>query len=242
MDEALRFFHAFEVWIYLLLGLGAVVYIRKFILAWQELREAAFGLEREIAQSRLNQSASVLVLLLAMAVTEFVLASFVAPAVPGAIPQLTPTLDLLATPTFTLSPGETPQPLETGQPVGAPTAAGGGQAAQTGCLPGQVEILSPKNGEEVSGVVPITGTVNIPDFGFYLFQMKRPEDPENTWAILQAGNEIKNNSKLGDWDTRRLTPGEYQLGLQVKDNQDRILPLCIIQLSVVPSTLETPSP
>jgi hypothetical protein len=63
MEEALSFFRAFEVWIYLLLGLGGLIYIRKFILAWQELRGAAFGLERENAQTRLNQSASVLVLI-----------------------------------------------------------------------------------------------------------------------------------------------------------------------------------
>ena len=57
MEEALSFFRAFEVWIYLLLGLGGLIYIRRFILSWQELREAGFGLERERAQSRLNQSA-----------------------------------------------------------------------------------------------------------------------------------------------------------------------------------------
>lgn len=79
MDEALGFFQAFEVWIYLLLALGGLFYARKFILAWQELRDAAFGLERESAQARLNQAASILVLLLAMAIAEVVLVSFVAP-------------------------------------------------------------------------------------------------------------------------------------------------------------------
>ena len=60
MAEALRFFRAYEFWIYTILALGALVYIRKFILAWDELRGAAFGLERESAQSRLNQAASML--------------------------------------------------------------------------------------------------------------------------------------------------------------------------------------
>ena len=110
MEEALRFFRAYEIWIYLILGLGGLIYIRKFILAWQELREAAFGLERESAQTRLNQSASVLTLLLALSVTLFFLVSFVAPTMPGAIPLLTPTLDLLATATPTLPP----TPPETG--------------------------------------------------------------------------------------------------------------------------------
>ena len=50
MEEALRFFRAYEFWIYILLALGGLIYIRKFILAWEELRGAAFGLEREAAQ------------------------------------------------------------------------------------------------------------------------------------------------------------------------------------------------
>ena len=47
MEEAISFFRAFELWIYLLLGLGGLYYLRKFILAWQELQGASFGLERE---------------------------------------------------------------------------------------------------------------------------------------------------------------------------------------------------
>ncbi len=119
MEEALGFFRAFETWIYLLLGLGGLYYIRKFVLAWQELRSASFGLERESAQSRLNQSASILVLLLTMAVTEFILVSFIAPAMPGPIGLPTPTLNLLATPSITL-PAET---LQAGEPQTTETPA-----------------------------------------------------------------------------------------------------------------------
>src|SRR3972149_1690241 len=102
MEEALRFFRAYEIWIYFLLSLGGLIYLRKFILAWDELRGAAFGLEKESAQSRLNQAAGMLVLLLAIGLAVFVMVSFVAPSVPGANPLLTPTLDVLATTTATL--------------------------------------------------------------------------------------------------------------------------------------------
>lgn len=54
MEEALGFFRALEMWIYLLLGLWGLIIIRKFVLAWQELRGATFGLERENAEGRLN--------------------------------------------------------------------------------------------------------------------------------------------------------------------------------------------
>ena len=236
MEEALSFFRAFELWIYLILGLGGLVYIRKFILAWGELRGASFGLERESAQARLNQAASVMVLLLTMAVTEFVLVSFIAPAIPGAIPLPTPTLDLLATPTFTLSanaPGS-------GELVEITQPAIPEFNTQTGCIPGQIEILFPESGQEVSGVIGVAGTANIPNFGFYKFEIKRPDD--TIWLTIQAGNNIVQDGKLGDWDTTRLTPGEYQLGLVVVDNQAQSSPPCVIQLQVARSNEETPGP
>jgi len=228
MEEALRFFRAYEVWIYLLLGLGGLFYIRKFILAWQELREAAFGLERESAQARLNQSASVLALVLAFTVTEFFLVSFVAPTVPGAVPLLTPTLDLLATATSTLPP-TTPGAAETpNAAIATPLATA--QTAGEGCLPGQVLITSPQNGSEISGVVTISGTATIPNFGFFKLEMKRTDEPN--WLTILAGNEVIVTGTLGSWNTSLLSPGDHQLSLVVTDNQGKSLPPCVVQVRV----------
>ncbi len=228
MEEALRFFRAYEVWIYLLLGLGGVIYIRKFILAWQELRGAAFGLERESAQGRLNQAASILVLLLTMGITEFVLVSFVAPTVPGAIPLLTPTLDLLATPTITLPP-VTPQLGEASVQATVTVTPTAGLAS-SGCIPDQIIIMYPTDGIEISGAVEITGTVDIPNFGFYKLEMKRPE--ETDWQTILAGNDVKRKGILGIWNTSLLPPGYHQLGLVVTDNQGKSLPACITEVRV----------
>ena len=236
MEEALRNLKTFEVWIYLLLGFGGLFFIRKFMLAWQELRVAAFGLERQQAQARLNWAASILVLLLTIAVAEFVLVSFIAPTVPGASPLMTPTLDLLASPTTTLvitdtSAGNAPQAAFTATPPLQPLASG--------CVADSIEITSPQNGQEVSGTVDIVGTANIPNFGFYKFEMKLPEDA--SWQTLQAGNQVRNQESLGIWDTRRLLPGEYQLNLVVVDNQGQASQPCIVQVRVLPFE-ETPAP
>jgi hypothetical protein len=236
MEEAISFFRAFEFWIYLLLGLGALFFIRKFFIAWQELKDAAFGLERESAQARLNQSATILVLILSLAVSEFVLVYFVAPNVPAANSLPTPTMDLLATPTLTLPavsalPGENPVNSE---------ATLLDSATSPGCIPGQIQILVPLEGEQISGVVEVLGTADIPDFGFYKLEIKRPD--ETIWLTLQAGNEIVRESKLGDWDTRRLTPGEYQLGIVVVDNEAQASSPCIVNLFVVRAPEETPNP
>ena len=102
MGEILQFFKENEVFIYLILGIFAVWQFRNFILAWGELRNAAFGLERQSAQSRLNWVATILIFMFILGVGEFVLVSFVVPTVPDASPLITPTLDLLASPTITL--------------------------------------------------------------------------------------------------------------------------------------------
>ena len=236
IEEALRFFRAFEPWIYLILGFFGLFFVRKFILAWKELRGAVFGLERESAQVRLNQAASVLVLLLTVTVIEFILVSFVAPAVPGAIPLPTATLNLLATPTTTLPAGAATNSGETANTQTSPF----NPTPVSGCIPGQVEITSPQNGEEVSGAVTIVGTVRIPNFGFYFFEIKRPD--ESIWLTIQAGNEIVTAGQLGVWDTSRLTPGEYQFSLVVQDGTGQKLTPCIINLRVASAAEETPEP
>jgi len=228
MEEAIRFFRAYEVWIYLLLGLGVLIYIRKFIVAWQELREAAFGLERESAQGRLNQSATMLAVLIALTVSEFFLVSFVAPSMPGAIPLPTPTMDLLATTTSTL-PLEAPAVSETPMAI-TPTLEATGPSVGAGCIPGQIMITSPQDGSEIGGVVTITGTASIPNFGFFKLEMKRAE--ETNWLTILAGNEVKVDATLGAWNTSLLSPGDHQLSLVVTDNQGQSQAPCIVQVRV----------
>jgi hypothetical protein len=235
--ELLRYLKDGEVWIYVLLGLVGLYFLRKFLLAWQELRVAAFGLERESAQTRLNQAASWLVLVMSVAIAEFVLVSFVVPAVPGALPLFTPTLDLLASPTFTLPPTTPTAPGELAPETPTPFAATPGQAG--GCLPGQIFIASPKDGEEISDGVVISGTVDIPDFGFYKFEIKPQGDPN--WRTILAGNEVRQNATLGTWNTSLLSPGDYQLSLVVTDNKGQLLPACIINVRVK-GAAETPQP
>ncbi len=240
MAEALRFFRTYEVWIYLLLGLAGLFYLRRFILSWQDLRGAGFGLERDNAQARLNQAASVLVLLLTMVVTEFVLVSYIAPSVPGAVPLLTPTLNMLATPTTTLpaSLANEGTPVTANVAVGldgtppAESQASASTPVENSCIPDQITIGAPKEGDEIRGSVEISGTVSIPNFGFYKFEMK-PQDSID-WLTILAGNEAKKNAPLGTWNTSLLSPGNYQLGLVVTDNQGKVLPACVVNVRVAP--------
>jgi hypothetical protein len=229
MEEALRFFKTYETIIYLGLGGLAIWQIRKFILAWEEVRNAAFGMERESAQGRLNKTAIMLVVLMLMATAEFTLVSFIVPTVPGATPLLTPTIDLLATPTTTLVASI---PEVGGQEIEAtPLPASAEPEFESGCVPDEVMISEPAHGESISGQITLVGTVDIPNFGFYKYEVTRPG--ESIWLPIQAGREIKQAEPLGDWDTGVLPQGAYLLRLVASDNQGNDAGTCVIQVNIV---------
>jgi hypothetical protein len=235
MVEAIRFFREYEVWIYVVAGAIAVWQVGKFVLAWQELSKAAFGLERETAQYKLNTAAALLVLMLLTVVGEFMLVSFVAPAVPGAIPIPTPTLDLLATPSITLPP-PTPTLSGTNQLTGTVQPEGTLEPAampeESVCVAGQVMISDPKDGQEISDIVTLVGTATTPKFGFYKYEVARPGD--SSWLTIGGGRNPVVEGKLGDWDTTTRVPGEYLLRLVVTDNEGNYLPACVIRVRIAP--------
>ncbi len=225
MEQALQFFQNSEIVIYVILSLLALWQLRKFVLAWNELRGAIFGLEREAAQSRVNQAAAFLVLVIIMAVLEFTLVSIVIPSMPTISPRPTATLDLLATPTTTLV--ATSAVGEEGGPTPTPSEL----PAAEGCTPGQVNLVGPLNGDLVTGTITLYGTANIPNFGFYTYEVARPG--ETVWLPLQVGRQPVVNDALGVWDTATLEPGDYLLRLVVNDNVGISMTPCAIQVRVV---------
>ena len=223
MNEILRYLKDLEYLIYLVLGAFTIWQLRKFFYSWEELRAAAFGLEKESAQLRLNRSAALLVVLLFLATAEFGLVSFIIPAMPEVEPLPTATLDLLATPTTTLAvASESAVPEETALP--------GTAIIQSGCIPEQVMISFPENNATVRDIVEVEGSVNIPDCGFYKFEISRGES--DNWLTIQAGDTPREEEMLGFWDTTQLEQDNYYLRLVVIDNQGISLDPCIVYLYV----------
>jgi len=99
-------------------------------------------------------------------------------------------------------------------------------------LPGHIEIISPENGETIRDIVEIVGSANIPNFGFYKFEMAAIDAA--SWLTIQAGETITQSGRLGYWDTTRLNPGDYALRLVVTDNQGQQSVPCVIQVRVDP--------
>ncbi len=225
MAAIYRFLSTQEVLIYLLLAVGVLITGRWLWRSWNEWRQSVYSLEKEFALRRMGRAVAALSIVLILACGELLTASIIVPSLPAAFFLPTPTLDLLATPTGTISADLATQLALTPRPV--PTL----QGAQ-GCQPGTVMLTSPKPGSEISGTVEIDGTVNIPNFGFYKYEVAPINS--DTWSTISAGRQIQLNGPLGQWDTTAVNPGDYQLRLVVTDNQGQALPACIIPVRILP--------
>jgi hypothetical protein len=225
MADIYKFLDSYEALIYIVFAIGGLFSFRWLWRSWQEWRVAVYKLEKEFSARRLGQSAAISTLILIVFCSEFFMATFIIPGLPAEVFLSTPTLDFISTPTGTLSAEMmtqfAAQPLQTT----APNAVG--------CVPGQVELTSPKPGEEVKGIIDLIGTVNISNFGFYKYEVA--QQGSETWATISADRTTKLDTSLGRWDTTALSPGDYQLRLVVTDNQGIALPACVVPIRVVPN-------
>ncbi len=225
MAAIYRFLSTYEVLIYIVLAIGLLDFGRWLWRSWNEWRDAFYSLEREFALRRMGRAIAAVSLILILLCGEIVTASIIVPSLPAAFFLATPTLDLLATPTGTISAELATQLALTPLPV--PTVEGG-----EGCQPGKLTLTAPKAGTEIRGTVDIQGTVNIPNFGFYKYEVAPINS--DSWATISAGRKIVVAGSLGQWDTTSVTPGDYQLRLVATDNQGQSLPACIIPVRVLP--------
>jgi len=224
MNDYYRFLASYEALIYIFLAVGGLFTVRWLWSSWREWRRAVYQLEREFALRRLSQSAAVTIIIFVLACSEFFMASFIIPGLPAETFLSTPTLNLLAVPSGTLSA----ESMTAFAALPAPAT----QSA-TGCAPGQVMLSSPEPAAEIVGQVDLIGTVDIPNFGFYKYEVA-PQGSD-TWVSLGAGREVVHDGLLGRWDTTAVVPGDYQLRLVVTDNQGIAAPACIVPVRIKPA-------
>jgi hypothetical protein len=223
MGPVYRTLASYEPLIYIALAIGGLFAFRRMWRSWREWRDSVYSLEREFALRRLGQATAAAFLILALIFVEFFIATFIAPSLPATDILATPTLDLLLTPDGTLSPAEGTQAALS--PVTEMVPSG-----MSGCIPDQIMITFPEPGSDVSGIVKITGTANIPNFGFYKYEVASRGTQD--WATISANREPKQNAELGEWNTSSLTNGDYFLRLVITDNVGASLEPCVIAVRV----------
>src|SRR3972149_4501278 len=128
MEQALLIIEQYQGWIYLVLGLAGLTYLRLTLHWYGSWRRAVFGLERDHAMGRLTRSLAMLTFVAVVALSTFLVATFLVPAVPlAARPPPPPTISLLltVTPIGTLAGevGGAPAAGAPPHPAGGPDAA-----------------------------------------------------------------------------------------------------------------------
>ncbi len=222
MQQIFLFLEKNQPILYLILALTGFSFARWLWLALKEWRNAFFGLEREVAMRKLAQASAGTVIILTLMCGVFFISTFVVPAMPAEALLATPTIDILATP-GAAQPGAA---ALTSAATPLPTAPG-----SEGCLPGKLEITSPRPNTDVSGNVTLVGTVNLPNFGFYKYEVSvRGTD---VWSTISASSETPENENLGELNTSILTPGDYLLRVVVLDNSAQVIGTCVISIRII---------
>ena len=224
MGPVYRTLASYEPLIYIALAIGGLFAFRRMWRSWREWRDSVYGLEREFALRRLGQATAAAFLILALVFVEFFIATFIAPSLPATDILATPTLDLLLTPENTLSPEQATQAALSPVTQAAPSG-------MSGCVPDQIMITAPEPGADVTGTVKITGTANVPNFGFFKYEFA-PRGSQN-WATISAKRDPVTDGEIGDWNTTSLTNGEYFLRLVITDNVGVAMEPCVIALRVI---------
>lgn len=227
MAEALLFLEEYQGWIYLVLGLAALAYLRWTWRWYRSRRDTIFSLEREQATERLTRSATLLGLALALIAATFIATTVLGPSMPASErPTALPTVSLLATVAFG-QPGEEALVTSTPLPVTEVDSAG--------CANPLATILTPVTGESLTGAVEITGTADIPNFAFYKYEYISLT-PGAVWRAIGAETGPTQDDLLGTWDTTLVLPGEYALRLVVTDTAGNAPQPCVILVRVLPAS------
>jgi hypothetical protein len=231
MEETLVFIEENQGWIYTILALAGIVYIRLALLRIGDYQRTFFGLERERARGRLIRVGTMLALVVLGFVVVFLSTTFAGPALPiTSRPTEAPTVSLLNTPDDVGNMDDE---------VMLATAIAGEGSSDLSCANPDATLRHPEDGDNISGRVEIEGVANIAGFAFYKLEI-RSAGLDNEWRAIAAGinpicgPDCEDQYVLGTWDTSLVTPGEYEFRLMVLDTVGNAPMPCTIKLRVLP--------
>ncbi|RME42001.1 MAG: hypothetical protein D6791_18855 [Chloroflexi bacterium] len=228
MADVIQVIVEYADWLYVLCGLGVLVYLRAVLEARRERNTAIFTLEREAASSRAARSLVGMFVFISLAGSVFFVEEMLAPRLPEAVEQddeaaiktvflITPTSDLATATPLVASPTPEPSATATRRPrptLPPPTATPLPMAACSSIA----QITSPRVGAVLSGQVSIFGTAAAPDFNFYKIEYHREGEPAEAWhSISDIHKNQVVNGLLDTWDVSGFPPGNYRLKLTVVD-------------------------
>ncbi len=218
MIEAVFLIARYQLWIYALLGLVSLVYVRALGQARHVLSQTPFGLEREAAFQKRNGALAMLFILAALVFSVFIISRYITPGL------------RLTGPTPAPGAGSIPAPSPT--PIGADKAGGPLAIDSSGCRNSNATLTEPQPKTRISGSFAVRGTANIENFAFYTLDISG-EKTNGVWVPLHVGSQPVSNGDLGTLDSSAYDSGEYALRLVVKDSAGNFPPPCVVPVTIV---------
>ena len=249
MEQVSRLLADYQWWIYGLLGLILLFYLRRAVLARREAARSIFKLEQEQAHARYRRSVTVAVLVVLLIAAVFALGNLalpqpqevtiVAPTAtettgPLAASTLTPTpAPATITPTATatkIRPTRPPQPTDTPDvtvtetPVVRPPA----------CPDANVRVTSPGVNQVVQGNFTVRGTATGADFDYYKIEVGPGANPmDHEWVVVgQLHKSPVAGGVLETFNSSAYAPGTYTLRLVVVDKTGNFPAPCKVTVKV----------
>jgi hypothetical protein len=249
MEQALRILAEYQWWIYAVLGLIFLFYLRRAIVARRDGARSIFKLEQEQAHTRYRRSVMVAAVILVtiaavfLVSNPFLTAAPVEKATTVPTPSVTngplsastltptappPTITPTAQPTNTrpprpVPPTDTPEVVETEAPVVVQPAA---------CPNPNVRITSPGSNQVIQGSFPIRGTASIANFQFYKVEIGPGTNPKAWTVVGQLHYGPVNDGVLETLNAGAYAPGAYTLQLVVVDETSNYPDPCRVTVSI----------
>ena len=244
MLEFLRPIVIFDTWLYIILGLIAVFFLRLIWLARRDRSRSIFSLERENATVRMTRAFAGLMIVLVFMLGVYYLSLITPTIVPPPPDTPTPTPIIALPPTATPPPLlPTPTPTQTPVPTFVPTQALIQQDTPTAiptvrisvgqspsCPNAAARITKPGDGSAVVGLVQIQGDAAIENFDYYKFEFQDPAS--NEWVFVSRFDNPVTGGILGTWNSDSVPPGTYQFRLVVVDKTGNFPAPCQVKLQV----------
>jgi len=242
MTLLLRLVAKYALWIYVLCGIGMVLYLRTALAARKEGGQAIYSLERESAASRIYRSSGMILLLLLIVVGVYALSHYVElpsltvspitlPTAAAGTPTQRPPTPTPGVPTMTVLPTSTRRPLSTA--VTVPTTAQGTPAtaiAPASCSDPNVQVALPGRGQVINEGIQVRGTAQKDRFDRYEFKFKS-QDIADEWHWVETFRTPVSSGDLGFWRTSHLPSGNYLFMLiaidQSGNSQECIVPVVV---------------
>jgi len=247
MERVLEFLTDYQWWIYGVLGLILLFYLRRALLARREGARSIFKLEQEQARTRYTRSVVTSALVLVIMAAVFFVSNPVAPVL-DPTPEPTPTLTtgplaeatLTATPPpATMTPTATatrPRPTPPTRPTDTPAVAVTNTPVvrPPACPNPNVRITSPGANQVIQGNFAVRGTANHANFQYYKIEVGPGANPgDQQWTVVgQLHNSPVNGGVLATFNSAAYPPGTYTLRLVVVDQTGNFPEPCRVTINV----------